>query len=219
MTKQAMKIIDNLNNQLKYDKLAIKITNRIMFEKGIAFFVGRVHRRLQTFIENNNNISNLVHDEFYVILKYCFHKYELHLLTSIRRLLSNEIKKNCKTTNQELNQVQESNEFKKLKRFLEMDIKTTEIKIIQGDKIKIQSMKNKAMFYPPQFKSIIDKNSIFDQEIKDLGQFEKFLNNLVLDFISYFGNILTKVKLNDMSTINNPEIKKLLSMTNYEPKE
>jgi hypothetical protein len=41
-------------------------------------------------------------------------------------------------------------------------------------------------------------------------QFECFLKNLVLDFISYFDTILTKVKLNDMSTINNPEIKKLL---------
>lgn len=57
---------------------------------------------------------------------------------------------------------------------------------------------------------MIEQNNIFDQDIKDLQIFLNLLKNLVLDFISYFDQILTKVKLNDMSSINNPEIKKLL---------
>ena len=57
---------------------------------------------------------------------------------------------------------------------------------------------------------MIEQNFIFDQDIKDLQLFHNLMKNLVLDFISYFDNIFTKVKLNDMSAINNPEIKKLL---------
>lgn len=109
-----------------------------MFEKGIAFFVGRVHRKLQNFIDNSNiSISHVVHDEFYVILKYCFTKYELHLLTNIRNILENEIIQNFQMTGQDLEMIKENNDVKKLKRFLDMDIKTTEIKIIQEDQIKI----------------------------------------------------------------------------------
>ena len=190
-----------------------KVTERITFEKGIPCFIRKVYRKLSNFFAGKKSISSVnIPDEFLIMLKFCLSKYELMLLKKLKIIL--EQKQNFSNIDSDqwetfVNHLEYQNSYK----FIEMDCKTTDIKIFQDEVCEIEKVKKKAGKYNKEFQDILN-SSIFQKEfsenIDDEKEFLEFLDDLILDFINYFNPIFKKIQHKDITIQHTQDVKDLI---------